>query len=110
MLFYLSLSLCPRGVWQRQEFICRNALSQMGDPFPLPDRKRDVQGQPAWEELVFHFTLGHCDLSCRDISQDSDIFITVRAIRGETALLGLGPRREDLCLCSFVSQQLTVEK
>lgn len=82
----------------------------MSDPFALPERERDVQGQPAWEELVFHFALGHCDLSCSVLSQDSDIFITVRAIRGKTALLGLGPRRENLCLCSFVSQQLSVEK
>lgn len=83
---------------------------QMCDPFPLPERERDVQGQPAWEELVFHFALGHCGLSCRVISKGSDLFITVRAIRGETALLGLGPRRESLCLYSFVSQQLAAEK
>ena len=41
---------------------------------------------------------------------NSDHFITVRAIRGETALLGLGPRRESFCLCSFVSQQFAVVK
>lgn len=41
---------------------------------------------------------------------DSSRFIAVRAIREETALLGLGPRRESFYLCSFVGRQFAVVK